>query len=54
MGLDKLFNEPRLMNISIFIAIFVTVIIYIVLDKTTFGYELRPAALTAMRAYTPA
>lgn len=41
MGLDKLFNEPRLMNISIFIAIFVTVIIYIVLDKTTFGYELK-------------
>lgn len=40
LGLDKLFNSTY-MNISIFIAAFFALLIWIVLTKTTFGYELR-------------
>jgi len=39
-GLDKLFHSSN-MNISIFIAILMVIIIYIILNKTTFGYELK-------------
>lgn len=39
-GLDKLFHTSN-MNISILIAILMVIIIYIVLNKTTFGYELK-------------
>lgn len=39
-GLDTLFKSTY-MNISIFIVIIVAVIIYIVIEKTTFGYELK-------------
>lgn len=40
LGLDKLFTSEN-MNISIFLAVLVAVIIYIILQKTTFGYELK-------------
>lgn len=40
MGLDKLFNTNNL-NIGIIIAILAVIVIYIVLHKTTFGYELK-------------
>lgn len=40
LGLDKLLNSSY-MNISIFIAILIAVIMWIVLSKTTFGYELK-------------
>lgn len=40
LGLDKLFNS-NYMNISIFIAIILAVLLWIVISKTTFGYELR-------------
>lgn len=39
-GLDKLFNTSNV-NIGIFIVILAVVIIYIILQKTTFGYELK-------------
>ena len=39
-GLDKLFNISN-MNISIIIAIIMVVIVYIILNKTTFGFELK-------------
>ncbi|MDF2473779.1 MAG: transporter permease [Anaerocolumna sp.] len=39
-GLDKLFGANNL-NIGIFIAILMVIIIYIILQKTTFGYELK-------------
>ena len=39
-GLDTLFNSYT-MNISIFIAILMVIIVYVVLNKTTFGYELK-------------
>lgn len=39
-GLDKLFGSEY-MNIGIILAIIIAVVIYIVLNKTTFGYELR-------------
>lgn len=39
-GLDKLFSSNN-MNISIIIAILMVVIVYIVLNKTTFGFELK-------------
>lgn len=40
MGLDKLFTRSSI-NIGIIIAILVAVLIYIILNKTTFGYELK-------------
>ena len=40
LGLDKLFNGSY-MDIGLFIAIAIAIVIYIVLNKTTFGYELR-------------
>ena len=39
-GLDKLFGSPY-MNISFVIVVAVAVIVYIVIEKTTFGYELK-------------
>lgn len=40
-GLDTLFGGSSYMNISIFIAIAVSIIVYVVLNKTTFGYEIK-------------
>ena len=40
LGLDKLFNYPY-MNIGIFLAIIIAVVLWVVLNKTTFGYELK-------------
>ncbi len=40
LGLDKLMDS-NYMNISIFIAILLAVVIWIILSKTTFGYELK-------------
>lgn len=40
MGLDKLLNS-NFMNISIFIAIIVAVVMWVILNRTTFGYELK-------------
>ena len=42
MGLDKLF-EGSSINGGFFIALVAVIIIYIVLEKTTFGYELKAA-----------
>lgn len=39
-GLDKLFNTGNL-NIGILIAVLAVIIVYIILQKTTFGYELK-------------
>lgn len=39
-GLDTLFNSPYI-NISIFIAIGFAILMYVVLNKTVFGYELK-------------
>ncbi len=43
-GLDEFFGS-NYMNISIFIAIIFAIIVYIVLNKTTFGYELKACGL---------
>ncbi|MBR5760764.1 MAG: ABC transporter permease [Lachnospiraceae bacterium] len=40
LGLNELFHS-NYMNISIFIAIIIAVVIYIILEKRTFGYELK-------------
>lgn len=40
LGLDKIF-EGSYMDIGLFIAIVIAIIVYIVLNKTTFGFELR-------------
>lgn len=47
-GLDKIFStrtgnyvEPSILNIGFIIAIVSAILIYIVLEKTTFGYELK-------------
>lgn len=40
LGMDKLFNT-NFINIGIFIAIIVAIIVWIILKKTTFGYELK-------------
>lgn len=39
-GLDKVFSS-NMVNIGIFIAILMAIIIYILLNKTTFGYEIK-------------
>jgi len=40
LGLDKLFGNNTT-DISIFIAILVAILIYVILERTTFGYELK-------------
>lgn len=40
LGLDKLFNSSYI-NIGIFIAVIVAILAYIIISKTTFGYELK-------------
>ena len=44
LGLDELFGSPY-MNISIFIATGVAIIMFVILNKTTFGYELKACGL---------
>lgn len=44
-GLDKIFNSNNI-NISIFIAILAVIVIYFVLNKTTFGFELKACGLS--------
>lgn len=43
-GLDKLFNS-NYMSISIFIAIAIAIVMYVILQKTTFGYELKACGM---------
>lgn len=45
LGLDKLFNNNQYVTIALIITIIVAVAIKIVLDKTTFGYELKATGL---------
>ena len=40
LGLGKLFNNSYI-DISIFVAIILAIVVYIVLNKTTFGFELK-------------
>ena len=40
LGLDKVFKGSYI-DISIFLAIVIAIILYVVLEKTTFGYELK-------------
>lgn len=44
-GLDKLFGNSSWINISVFIAIGVAILIWFILNKTTFGYELKACGL---------
>lgn len=43
-GLDQLFGS-NYMNISIFIALIFAIVVYVILNKTTFGYELKACGL---------
>ena len=40
-GLDHLFGNSSWINISIFIAVVIAILMWIILDKTTFGFELK-------------
>lgn len=44
-GLEKLFGDSPWINISILIAILVAIVVWVVLQKTTFGYELKACGL---------
>lgn len=44
-GLDALLGGSSYMNISIFIAIIIAIIVHVILNKTTFGYELKACGL---------
>ncbi len=44
LGLDKLFPNSNI-NVSILIAIAVAILIHVILNKTTFGYELKACGL---------
>ena len=41
MGLDKLFNNEKSVTIAIPLAIIMAVVVWVVLNKTKFGYELK-------------
>ena len=41
LGLDKLFNNNQYVTLAIPVAIIIAIIVWIVLDKTKFGYELK-------------
>ena len=41
LGLDKLFNGNQYVTIAIPMAVIVAIVIWIILDKTKFGYELK-------------
>ncbi len=45
-GLDKLFGNSSWVNISFFIAVVVAIIVWFILEKTTFGYELKACGLS--------
>lgn len=49
LGLDKLFNYSY-MNIGIFLAILIAIVLWVVLKKTTFGYELKACGHNAQAA----
>ena len=49
LGLDKLFHY-NYMNIGFFLAILMAVILWVVLKKTTFGYELKAVGLNKSAA----
>jgi simple sugar transport system permease protein len=40
-GLDKLFNYPVMIDISVLIAIAVAIIVWFIIEKTTLGYQLK-------------
>lgn len=40
MGLDEVFESPYI-NISILLAIVLAIVVYLILNRTTFGYELK-------------
>ncbi len=44
-GLDKLFGNSSWINISVFIAIGVAILMWFILQKTTFGYELKACGM---------
>ena len=43
-GLDKLFDSPNL-NIGFLIAIFFVIVVYILIEKTAFGFELKACGM---------
>lgn len=49
-GLDKLFNNNQYITIAVPIALVVTIAVYVVLNKTKLGYELRATGLNAKAA----
>ncbi len=44
-GMDKLFGNSSWINISVFIALLVAVLMWFILNRTTFGYELKACGL---------
>lgn len=49
LGLDKIFEGSQV-NAGIFIAIIIAIIVYIVMNKTTFGYQLRACGFNSAAA----
>lgn len=45
LGMDKLFSGSSV-NIGIFIAILIAIVIYVLINKTTFGYELKACGMS--------
>ena len=40
-GLDKLFNDYKYITIGIFIALFVAILFYVIMEKTILGYKMK-------------
>lgn len=50
MGLEKIFSGNQYVGLALIVAIVLSIVIYIVLDKTQFGYELKATGFNANAA----
>lgn len=50
LGLDKIFGGNEMMGVGIILAIVMAIIIFIILNKTTFGYEIKATGLNRFAA----
>ena len=50
MGLDKLFSNNQFVTIGIVFSVLIAIVVWIVMEKTKFGYELKATGLNKQAA----
>lgn len=50
LGLDKLFSDNEFVTIGVLLAVLMAVIVWVILEKTKFGYELKATGLNKQAA----